>query len=123
MLRGVLLLAHGSRDPRWAEPLRAVADRLGTQAPDVYIELAFLEFMEPDFSTAASNLVGRGCTAVDVVPLFLGAGGHVRKDVGGFLAQAKESHPGVQWVLHATLGESPLVIAALASAAQTCITR
>lgn len=122
MLSGVLLLAHGSRDPRWALPLRAVAEQLGSLAPGVHIELAFLEFMQPDFSTAASMLETKGCTTVDVVPLFLGAGGHVRKDVGGFLAQAKESHPAVQWVMHTTLGESPTVIHALASAALECIT-
>ena len=36
---------------------------------------------------AVVGLVAAGCRAVDVVPLFLGAGGHVRKDIPVLMAQ------------------------------------
>jgi len=75
---GLLLFAHGARDPQWARPFEAVAACCRAQRGDARVALAFLEFMAPNLVTAGNTLVAAGCTAVDVVPLFLGAGGHVR---------------------------------------------
>ena len=44
-------------------------------------------------------LVAAGCTAVDLVPLFLGAGGHVRKDIPVLMAQLAAAHPAVHFAL------------------------
>ena len=32
-LRGIILLAHGSRDPLWRVPIEAVAERIRASAP------------------------------------------------------------------------------------------
>jgi sirohydrochlorin cobaltochelatase len=114
---GVLLFAHGARDPRWADPFRAVARRIERDQPAVAVELAFLEFMEPGLPAAAARLVAAGCTVVDIVPLFLGAGGHVRKDLPALVARLELDHPGVRWRLQPAVGESPRVIEAMALAA------
>jgi sirohydrochlorin cobaltochelatase len=103
--RGMLLFAHGARDPAWAVPFQAVD-----------VELAFLEFMAPDFSTAAQQLAGR-CASIDIVPLFLGAGGHVRRDLPVLVDAMRAAHPGVHWRLHPPVGELAPVIAAIAAAA------
>jgi sirohydrochlorin cobaltochelatase len=54
---------------------------------------------------------------VDVVPLFLGAGGHVRKDLPELLARLQAAHPDVEWRLCPAIGEVPSVIDAMAHAA------
>ena len=115
--RGIVLLAHGARDPSWATPFEAVAARLRTRAPEAQVRLAFLEFMTPRLAEAGTELAGAGCTRIDVVPVFLGGGGHVRRDVPEQLAQLRQAHPGIAWTLHPALGETPHVIAALADAA------
>ncbi|HRI17178.1 MAG TPA: CbiX/SirB N-terminal domain-containing protein, partial [Burkholderiaceae bacterium] len=79
--QGLLLLAHGARDPRWAQPFESVVQRLRAAQPELAIELAFLEFMSPDLVTAGGRLAAFGCTSVAVMPLFLGMGGHVRNQV------------------------------------------
>ncbi len=117
MNRGLILLAHGARDPAWAVPFEAVAARVRTRAPEAVVRLAFLELMTPSLADAGADLAGLGCARVDVVPVFLGAGGHVRRDVPALLAALREAHPGVAWTLHDALGETPHVIAALADAA------
>ncbi|HEU5297430.1 MAG TPA: CbiX/SirB N-terminal domain-containing protein, partial [Burkholderiaceae bacterium] len=76
--RGVLLFAHGARDAVWAAPFEAVLARVRELQPDAQVTLAFLELMQPDLTAAAARLVQHGCRRVDVVPLFLGTGGHVR---------------------------------------------
>jgi sirohydrochlorin cobaltochelatase len=115
--RGLLLFAHGARDAVWATPFEAVLARVRASRPQVQVTLAFLELMEPDLAAAAGQLVQRGCTHIDVVPLFLGTGGHVRRDVPLLLQRLQSEHPGTQWTLHEPIGEHPDVIEAIARAA------
>lgn len=119
---GILLFAHGARDPNWALPFQAVAERLrthpasATETPPEVV-LAFLEFMSPDIAAAGDDLVARGCTEVSVVPLFLGAGGHVRKDLPKLLDDLRARHPDVTWQLTPAVGETDVLIQGMADAA------
>ena len=114
---GLLLFAHGARDPAWAAPFEAVAAQLRVLRPQAEVRLAFLEFMAPTMAEAGAALAAAGCTRIEVLPLFLGAGGHVRKDVPGLLERLRAAHPGVAFTLHPAIGEHPTVIAAMAAAA------
>jgi sirohydrochlorin cobaltochelatase len=117
MTHGLLLFAHGARDPRWAEPFDAVAERIRGAAPKLRVELAYLEFMTPSLREAAGRLVSDGCSVVDVVPLFLGAGGHVRNDLPELMSELGARHAGVQWRTRPAIGEVDAVIDAMAKAA------
>jgi sirohydrochlorin cobaltochelatase len=112
-----MLFAHGARDPRWAEPFEAVARSVRERDPQRFVQLAFLEFMVPSLLDAGNTLAQVGCSHIDVVPLFLGAGGHVRKDLPVLLAELATQHPQVSWQLHTAIGEVPSVIDAMAAAA------
>ena len=116
VVRGLVLLAHGARDPAWATPFEAVAARVRERAPGSAVRLAFLELMAPSLVDAARELANLGCARIDVVPAFLGMGGHVRRDVPPQLEALRQAHPGIAWTLHEALGETPRVIAALADA-------
>ena len=114
---GLLLFAHGARDPQWARPFEAVAARCKAQRGEDRVALAFLEFMAPDLVAGGSALVGAGCNTVDVVPLFLGAGGHVRQDLPRLLAALQAEYPQLQARLHPAVGEIDSVVGAMAAAA------
>ncbi len=114
---GVLLFAHGARDPAWAGPFEAVATQLRAARPGVAVRLAFLEFMTPDLPAAGDELAAAGCRTVHIVPLFLGAGGHVRKDLPRLVGELQARHPQVRWQLQAAVGEAPAVVAAMAEVA------
>jgi sirohydrochlorin cobaltochelatase len=116
-MRGLILLAHGARDPAWATPFEAVVARIRERAPETRVRLAFLELMTPRLEDAGAELASLGCQRIDVVPAFLGTGGHVRRDVPAQLAHLRDAHPGIAWTLHEALGETPHVISALADAA------
>lgn len=115
--RGLLLFAHGARDPRWAEPFEAVVRRAGAQDPGVQVRLAFLELMEPSLPAAGESLAAAGCERVDIVPLFLGAGGHVRKDLPALVDALRAAWPDVRWTLRPPVGENPLLIDTMADIA------
>jgi sirohydrochlorin cobaltochelatase len=117
MTSGLILFAHGARDPRWAKPFEAVADRVRAQQPTVAVRLAYLELMTPDLPTAAADLVATGCDSVTVLPLFLGAGGHVRRDLPAIIDGLRASYPQVRWHQPPPVGELPAVIDAIAAAA------
>lgn len=114
---GLLLFAHGARDAAWARPFEAVAERLRQARPQTPLVLAFLEFMTPSLPEAAEQLVAAGCSRVHVMPLFLGTGGHVRRDIPPLLESLRERHgEAVQWVLHPPLGEHEGVLQAMCNA-------
>ena len=111
---GVILFAHGARDPSWGEPVRRIAGRLHAQAPDLLLELAFLEFMQPDLPAAARALADRGARHIEIVPLFLGPGGHLRRELPHLAAAIIDALPGVTVGVAPAAGEDDAVIDALA---------
>ncbi|MCE4557529.1 sirohydrochlorin chelatase [Roseateles cellulosilyticus] len=114
---GLLLFAHGARDPAWARPFEVITERLSAARPGVPVVMAYLEFMSPGMEDAARQLAEAGCTRVHVMPLFLGTGGHVRRDVPVLLDRLREQHgSAIEWQLHAPLGDQDAVLHAITSA-------
>jgi len=76
----ILLLSHGSRDPRAgyvvAELVTAVAERTGRE-----VRAAHLDFTTPTPEVALRNLAADGFSAVRVVPLLFTPGYHLTHDV------------------------------------------
>ncbi len=95
-MNGLILFAHGSRDPIWAQPFEAMLARIQQTAPDMPSALAYLELMQPDFATVAQQLVAQGVTHIRVLPAFLAVGKHLRVDLPEFVTQAQAAHPGLQ---------------------------
>lgn len=110
----ILLLAHGSRDPRWRAPVEAVARRVAAIDPSARVACAYLELATPDLATAAAGLVADGARAVRIVPLFLGMGKHVRDDLPRLVDALRAAHPGATFTLRPAIGEAPEVIDLLA---------
>lgn len=92
---GIVLFAHGARDPLWAEPFQRLVAKLAARGREVPTELAFLEHMQPDLETAIGRLAARGVERITLVPLFMGRGGHLRRDLPQIVERACEVHPGV----------------------------
>jgi sirohydrochlorin cobaltochelatase len=117
MTQGLILFAHGARDPRWAAPFEDTAARIRAQQPQLRVQPAYLDFMTPDLAGAVDGLAAAGCTRIDVVPMFLGSGGHVRQDLPRLLDELRGHHDGLELVLHTAIGELPSVVQAMADAA------
>jgi sirohydrochlorin cobaltochelatase len=114
---GLLLFAHGARDAAWARPFEEVARRIALQRPGLPLALAYLEFMTPGLEDAAHGLVAQGCRRVHIVPMFLGTGGHVRKDIPPLIERLKAQYgEQVEWRLHPALGDQDRVLQAMTDA-------
>ncbi len=114
---GIILFAHGSRDPLWRKPMEAVAARIAEMAPDRPVRCAFLELNSPDLQTSASELIDLGLQAITVVPLFLGVGKHAREDLPLLMTGLEQRYPHVVFNLQPSVGENPRMIDTLAQIA------
>jgi sirohydrochlorin cobaltochelatase len=109
---GIVLFAHGSREAEWAQPFERIASKLRNE---FRVELAYLEQMRPTLEEAIASLASKGAQRVRIIPLFLGAGGHVREDLPKLAQAARERHAGVEIVLERTIGERAEVTDAIAA--------
>ena len=112
--RGIVLLAHGSRDERWREPIEAVAARVTALDPQARVVCAYMELAAPDLRTAAAALVASGAKVVRVVPLFLGMGKHAREDLPLQVETLRQAWPQVDFQLAGIVGEEPELVDLLA---------
>jgi sirohydrochlorin cobaltochelatase len=113
-MQTLILFAHGARDPRWAAPFERLQGILQTRLPSVNVGLAFLEFMTPDLPTLVEQAVASGSMAVRVVPVFLGQGGHVLRDLPLLLDQLRQAHPTLALTVAQAVGEDADVLNAIA---------
>ena len=114
-MRGLILFAHGARDPRWADPLHRLRERVALKVPGTPVNVAFLDIMEPGLPAAAAALVDAGCTGISIVPVFLGEGGHVRRDLAALVGALAERYPAIDLRCAPAVGEDESVLDALAS--------
>jgi sirohydrochlorin cobaltochelatase len=104
-VKAVVLFGHGSREPQWRRPMDEVAARIAAREPQVPVRCAFLELEAPDLRAAVAELAAAGCTAVTVLPMFLGVGRHAREDLPKLVDEVRRLHPAVNVELRPPLGE------------------
>ncbi|MFF0410182.1 sirohydrochlorin chelatase [Kitasatospora sp. NPDC004745] len=103
MTPALLLIAHGSRDPRHAATVAALVERVRARRPGLEVATAYLDHCAPRIP----QVVGRLGAAV-AVPLLLNRAFHAKHDVPGALRAAGSGLPVAD-----VLGPSPLLLAAL----------
>jgi sirohydrochlorin cobaltochelatase len=113
---GILLFAHGSRDPEWARPFERISKELSRKLPQAVVCTAYLELMRPSFDEAVAALAAAGVDSIRIVPLFLGPGGHVKEDLPRLVERAAAARPALEIRLEAPIGEQAAVIEAIAAA-------
>lgn len=112
--RALVLFAHGARSASWAAPFERLRGLVAERVPTADVSLAFLELMEPRLTAHVTSLVAQGILDVTVVPVFLGQGGHVLRDLPLLLDELRAAHPGLRLQAVGAVGEDPSVLAAMA---------
>jgi sirohydrochlorin cobaltochelatase len=112
---GIVLFAHGSRDPEWSRPFEQIALQLQKRLPAVAVTLGYLEH-GPSLDEAVAALAAKGALSIRVVPVFLGQGGHIKDDLPKLLSRVGAEHPNQTLILEKIIGEQPQVIEAIANA-------
>ena len=114
---GVILFAHGSRDPLWRLPIDAVAERVRAQQPNLPVAVAFLELTAPDLPSTVEVLMKQGVNHLRIVPMFLGVGRHAREDLPDLVQGLTEAYPQMSFELLPAIGDHPAMTALMAEIA------
>lgn len=120
---GIVLFAHGSRDPLWRAPMEAVRQRIEAQPPpsaaQTTVRCAYLELCAPNLPDAVQELLAAGATCITIVPMFLGTGKHAREDLPVLVQALRSAHPSVAFHVQPAIGEDPRMTALMAEIAST----
>ncbi len=117
---GLILFAHGARDPAWDRPLHELAQLITERNSALAVRVAFLELQSPDLGTVLDELATT-CTHLTVLPVFWAAAGHVTKALPELLARARARHPTLTLKALPVLSDLPGLLAFLADAAVAAV--
>lgn len=112
--RALVLFAHGARAQSWAAPFERLRALTAARVPGCEVSLAFLELMAPSLPDEVAALAGRGVTELSIVPVFLGMGGHLRRDLPQIVDELRARFPQLTIKVAGPVGEDPGVLAAMA---------
>jgi sirohydrochlorin cobaltochelatase len=103
----LLIVGHGSRDPRGAQEFHELVSLMRRNSPSVPVEGGFIELSRPPISECVTRLVEGGAREISAVPLMLLAAGHAKDDIPATLVREKVSHPEVNFHYGRALGIRP----------------
>ncbi|MDX3132759.1 sirohydrochlorin chelatase [Streptomyces europaeiscabiei] len=106
----LLVIAHGSRDPRHAATVHALVRRVRAMRPGLRVETGFLDFDFPSVQGVLESLAAQGVRDVVALPLLLTRAFHAKADIPAVL---REAPPCLRIRQAEVLGPSPLLRAAL----------
>ena len=116
--QALILFAHGARAASWAAPFERLRELTQARLPGTTVHLAFLELMSPRLpeliATLLAGLPDGSRLEATVVPVFLGQGGHVLRDLPLLLDELRQAHPQLRLKVVEAVGENPSVLAAIA---------
>ena len=116
--QALVLFAHGARAAAWAAPFERLRELTQARLPGTGVHLAFLELMTPRLPELVQALLDAlpagAMLDVTVVPVFLGQGGHVLRDLPLLMEELRRQHPRLRLKVVEAVGENASVLAAIA---------
>lgn len=109
----LLVIAHGSRDPRHAATVHALTRRVAAARPGLRVDTAFLDFNAPSVPQAVSRLAADGVRDAVALPLLLTRAFHAKTDIPAVLRESTAPLPSLRLHTADVLGPAPLLTAAL----------
>lgn len=109
----LLVIAHGSRDPRHAATVHALVARVRALRPGLRVETGFLDFNAPAVPRVLERLASEGVEDVVALPLLLTRAFHAKADIPAVLHEASARLPRLRIHQAEVLGPSPLLLSAL----------
>jgi sirohydrochlorin ferrochelatase len=107
--RSILILGHGSRREASNAQFEALVARFRARRPELDVAHAYIELAKPLLTDGLAALAERSAR-VTILPLFLFAAGHVKRDVPEAVEEARQRFPAVRFEVAAELGVDPVMI-------------
>lgn len=105
----LILLAHGSKDPKWCKSF----EPLVVEGRDLPLHLAYMDFIEPSLATITQELANDGINMIKVLPLFMSSGGHTDKDIPEQVNKLKLQFPNITFEILPPIGEHSKIVTSM----------
>ncbi len=109
MRTAVIILGHGSRNGGADEAIRQIADEVRRGGDFVFVEHAFLQYVQPTLPETLETCIRQGANKVVIVPFFMQAGAHVTRHIPALVEKAKKKHPCINIAVTDYVGTHPLM--------------
>ena len=109
-MKGVLVIAHGSRAKETEVALKEIMDIVTenltaiTDITDIYIEHAFMQFGDKTIASGISALAEKKVTEIKIVPYFLFTGIHMKEDIPNQIGEIMKNYPDIKIVMGEPIG-------------------
>ena len=109
----LVVIAHGSRDPRHAGTVAALCARVRALRPGLRVEAGYLDFNAPSVPRLLERLHAEGVRDVVALPLLLTRAFHAKSDIPSVLREVTSRLPGMTVRRAPVLGPHPLLTSVL----------
>jgi sirohydrochlorin ferrochelatase len=113
-MKAILYIGHGTRSKMGVQEAISFVQRVKHRVDVPIQEVSFLELTEPSIEQGFQQCVERGATEITVVPLFLLAAGHIKKDIPEALSLLKKSYPEISIMISDPFGVQERIFDAIA---------
>ena len=103
-MKGVLVIAHGSRAKETELDLKEIVDMAAEKITDVYIEYAFMQLSDRTIESGVAALAEKKVTEIKIVPYFLFMGIHMQEDLPNIVGEIMKNYPGIKMVMGEPIG-------------------
>jgi sirohydrochlorin ferrochelatase len=100
----LLILVHGSPREESNVDMYEVVEQVRAVQKYFYVQVGFLECNDPPIPQAIEKCIEAGAERIIAVPYFLHAGRHVADDLPGFLEEASDKYPQLEFLMGDYLG-------------------
>jgi sirohydrochlorin ferrochelatase len=91
----VLIVAHGSRNPKAEEEFLQIVAQLRHYLDYPVLQPAWLEINQPDIATGLNLCLEQGADKIVLMPYFLNYGNHVLRDIPGIVETWQKENPNI----------------------------
>jgi len=113
-MKSILYIGHGTRSKKGSEEVKDFIQRVMGKINVPIQEISFLELTQPSIEEGFEKCVNRGATQITVIPLFLLAAGHIKKDIPQTIASLQARYPYVEVKVKDPFGVQEAILDAMA---------
>lgn len=118
-MTALVLLSHGSVLCGAERGVLTLARSVEESGEASIVEVAFLNYSQPDLPSAVDRCVERGAATIVIVPFFLIAGKFVREELAAQIEKVRARHPSIRFVTGEALTNHPALADAILASAES----
>ena len=110
-----IMLAHGSKDPRWRKSFETLLERIENNSPKKIFRLCYLELCRPSLSETVNDLTDNDSKISTIIihPIFLSAGVHFNEDIQTMVYELQSIYPHLKFKINDVVGNNIIVLEAI----------